>query len=88
MADAATAPKVWIRSLGAAWKVRAESTDVAEQVRRGLIDLGWKCTMVTAAFDVRNTVLFRATDATGHKHRPLDDSVRTISGVSLMDEPA
>lgn len=88
MEDAVLDNQIWIRSLGGAWKVRARTSEAAEQVRRALGEQGWKCTAVTAAFDVRDTVLFRVTDATGQKHRSLDDSVRKIAGILLMTEPA
>ncbi len=88
MADTVLDNRVWIRSLGSAWKVRARSAEVAEQVRRALSEQGWKCTAVSAAFDVRDTVLFRVTDTTGQRHRSLDDSVRQIAGIALMNDPA
>ncbi|MFV0446438.1 MAG: hypothetical protein ACK5Q5_22930 [Planctomycetaceae bacterium] len=88
MTDSVPANAVWLRPLGAAWKVRVRSAEAAETLRSFLTSDGWKCTTVTPAFDQPQTVLFRASDLGGDRDRDLTRSVSRVAALALQPDLA
>lgn len=80
--------EVRIRPLGHAWKVRMFDAAAAKNLSDQLNAAGWKCTLITQAFDVPGSVLFRVSSASTHDGRDPVANIKSWGEYQLSSEPA